>query len=135
MSSQTSNGIVQFRSAFDVPTTIAKLREALESHGATVFALIDFSGDAARAGLTMRAEQMLIFGNPKGGTPLMQVEPLVGLDLPMKALVWDDGQGATWMASNAPEYILSRHRLPEALASNLAGPLAILKTLAVQPSA
>lgn len=135
MSSQSSNGIVQFQSAFDVTTTIAKLRQAVEAHGAIVFALIDFSGDAARAGLTMRAEQMLIFGNPKGGTPLMQVEPLVGLDLPMKALVWDDGQGVTWIASNAPEYILARHRLPEALAGNLAGPLAILKQLSVNPAA
>jgi uncharacterized protein (DUF302 family) len=135
MSSQSNNGILQFQSAFDVPTTIAKLREAVESHGATVFALIDFSGDAARAGLTMRAEQMLLFGNPKGGTPLIQLEPVVGLDLPLKALVWDDGHGATWIACNTPEYILGRYRLPEALAGNLAGPLAILKSLALKPSA
>jgi uncharacterized protein (DUF302 family) len=133
MSSQPSNGIVQFRSAFDVATTISKLRQMLESKGVTVFAHIDYSGDAAKAGLTMRTEEMLIFGNPKGGTPLMQVEPLVGLDLPLKALVWNDEHGATWIASNAPEYILARHRLPEALAGNLAGPLQILRQLATNP--
>ncbi|WP_109124040.1 DUF302 domain-containing protein [Dyella sp. C11] len=128
--SSHANGIVQFRSAFDASTTIDKLRNAFESHGITVFAHIDFSGDAQRSGLTMRAEQMLIFGNPKAGTPLMQVEPLVGLDLPLKALVWDDEHGATWIACNTPEYILSRHRLPEALSANLSGPLAIIKSLA-----
>jgi uncharacterized protein (DUF302 family) len=133
MSTQNSSGIVQFRSAFDVATTIAKLRQALESHGITIFAHIDFSGDAARAGLTMHTEQMLIFGNPKAGTPLMQVEPVVGLDLPLKVLVWDDDQGNTWIASNAPEYILARHRLPEALAGNLSGPIAILRQLATNP--
>ncbi|AIF47133.1 hypothetical protein HY57_07525 [Dyella japonica A8] len=127
MSSPTRNGIMQFPSAFDVATTIDRLRQALESHGVTVFAHIDFSGDAARAGLAMRTEQMLIFGNPKAGTPLMQQESLAGLDLPLKALVWDDGQGATWVACNAPEYIIARHGLPDAMAANLAGPLPLLK--------
>lgn len=130
MSSQTDHGILQFRSSFDVPTTIERLRQALESHGVTVFAHIDFSGDAARAGLSMQAEQMLIFGNPKAGTPLMQQAPMSGLDLPLKVLVWDDGQGATWMACNAPEYIVARHGLPDALAANLAGPMPLLKQAA-----
>lgn len=127
MSSQPAHGIVQFRSAYDVATTIERIRQALESHGVTVFAHIDFSGDAARAGLSMQAEQMLIFGNPKAGTPLMQQVPLSGLDLPLKALVWDDGQGATWVACNAPDYIAARHGLPEALSANLASPLPLLK--------
>lgn len=135
MSSSSDNGIVQFRSPFDVATTIGKIREALQSHGVAVFAHIDFSGDAARAGLTMQAEQMLIFGNPKGGTPLMQKEPRVGLDLPLKALVWDDGQGGTWIACNAPEYIIARHGLPNAMVANLAGPLALLKQIANEPPA
>ncbi|QNK00259.1 DUF302 domain-containing protein [Dyella telluris] len=130
MSSQADHGIVQFRSSFDVATTIERLRQALESHGIMVFAHIDFSGDAARAGLTMQAEQMLIFGNPKAGTPLMQQVPLSGLDLPLKALVWDDGQGSTWVACNAPEYIVARHGLPDSLSANLAGPLPLLKQAA-----
>jgi uncharacterized protein (DUF302 family) len=135
MSSPADHGIVQFRSPFDVSTTIGKIRAALDSHGITVFALIDFSGDAVRAGLSMPAEQMLIFGNPKGGTPLMQQEPRAGLDLPLKALVWDDGQGASWIACNAPAYIIARHGLPEALAANLAGPLGLLQQIAAEPSA
>ena len=133
MSSQTSNGIVQFQSAFDVPTTIAKLREAVESHGAMVFALIDFSGDAARAGLTMRAEQMLIFGNPKGGTPLMQLEPVVGLDLPLKALVWQDASGSTWLSYNDPAWLAQRHGLSgtEVPIGNLTGALDVVAKAAV----
>lgn len=135
MSSPADHGIIEFRSPFDVSTTIDKIRAALDSHGITVFALIDFSGDAARAGLSMPAEQMLIFGNPKGGTPLMQQEPRAGLDLPLKALVWDDGQGASWIACNAPAYIIARHGLPEALAANLAGPLGLLQQIAAEPTA
>lgn len=134
MSNPSDNGIVQFHSPFDVTTTIDRIRATLDTHGITVFAQIDFSGDAARAGLNMPAEQMLIFGNPKGGTPLMQQEPRAGLDLPLKALVWDDGQGAAWIACNAPEYVIARHGLPEALAANLAAPLALLKKTIEQPA-
>jgi uncharacterized protein (DUF302 family) len=78
---------------------------------------------------------MVIFGNPKGGTPLMQQEPRAGLDLPLKALVWDDGQGGSWIACNAPEYIIARHGLPEALAANLAGPLSLLRKIVAAPAA
>ena len=85
-----------------------------------VFAHIDFSGDAARAGLAMRPEQMLIFGNPKAGTPLMVEAPVAGLDLPLKALVWEDTEGKSWIAYNDPQYIVRRHGLPPALAANLA---------------
>jgi len=130
MSSQAEHGIVQFRSSFDVTVTIDRIRAAFDAHGITVFAQIDFSGDAARAGLNLPAEQMLIFGNPKAGTPLMQQAPRAGLDLPLKVLVWADGQGASWIACNAPEYIVARHALPEALAANIAGPLALLKQAA-----
>jgi len=134
MSTENGNGVLQFRSAFDAATTIEKIRQALESHGVTVFAHIDFSGDAARAGLTMPPEQMLIFGNPKAGTPLMQQQPVSGLDLPLKVLVWDDAQGATWIACNTPEYIIARHGLPKAMAANLAGPLGILRQMAAPSS-
>lgn len=134
MSTQADHGIVQWHSPFDVTTTVERIRAALDAHGITVFAQIDFSGDAARAGLHMPDEQMLIFGNPRAGTPLMQKEPRAGLDLPLKALVWDDGQGATWIACNAPEYIVARHGLPEVLAANLAGPLALLKKIAGESS-
>lgn len=119
-------GIARLRSSRNVPQTIEKIEQVLNAHGVTIFANIDFSGDAARAGLSLRPEQMLIFGNPKAGTPLMQSAPEAGLDLPLKALVWEDDQGATWIGYNTPEYIVGRHGLPEPLVANLAGAIALL---------
>jgi uncharacterized protein (DUF302 family) len=127
--SHTDQGIVRIRSAQNVPQTMEKLDQLLRAHGLTIFARIDFSGDAARAGLTMRPEQMLIFGNPKGGTPLMQQAPTSGLDLPLKALVWEDDQGATWVGYNTPDYILQRHGLPSAMSANLAGAIPLLQQI------
>ena len=83
-------GITRMRSAHSVAQTVQRLESLLKERGVMIFARIDFSGDAARAGLTLREEQMLIFGNPKAGTPLMQSAPAAGLDLPLKALVWED---------------------------------------------
>ena len=123
----TDQGIVRIRSAQNVSQTMEKLEQLLRDHGLTIFARIDFSGDAARAGLTMRPEQMLIFGNPKGGTPLMQQAPTAGLDLPLKALVWEDDQGATWVGYNTPDYIVQRHGLPSAMSANLAGAIPLLQ--------
>lgn len=95
-----------------------------------MFARIDFSGDAARAGLTMRAEQMLIFGNPKAGTALMQATPVSGLDLPLKALAWENADGKTWLAYNTPECIVHGHNLPPALTANLAAAIPLLERAA-----
>jgi uncharacterized protein (DUF302 family) len=124
---QSDPGIVQIPSQHAVADTIDRLERLLKERGLIVFARIDFSGDAARAGLTMRPEQMLIFGNPKAGTPLMQAAPTSGIDLPMKALVWEDAGGKTWLAYNAPEYVVRRHGLAPALASNLAAPIPLLE--------
>src|SRR5215475_6534225 len=88
-------GIVRLPSQHSVATTLVRLESLLKERGIMIFARIDFSGDAARAGLTMRPEQMLIFGNPRAGTPLMQSVPAAGLDLPLKALVWEDAEGQT----------------------------------------
>ena len=95
-----------------------------------IFARIDFSGDAARAGLTMPPEQMLIFGNPKAGTPLMQSVPAAGLDLPLKALAWEDAEGHTQIAYNDPQYIIRRHGLDAALAANLAAVVPLIERAA-----
>ncbi|HET6555475.1 MAG TPA: DUF302 domain-containing protein [Dyella sp.] len=127
----TEKGVVLLRAAQDVPHTIDKLKALFAEHGISVFAHIDFSSDAAQAGMSMRQEQLLLFGNPKSGTPLMQAEPLVGLDLPLKVLVWDDPAGATWMASNSADYIVQRHGLPQASASALQGALSLLNQLAL----
>lgn len=123
-------GVIRFRSTLDVTKTIEGLEQVFASHGITVFARIDFSGDAQRAGLTMRPEQMLIFGNPKSGTPLMKLEPTIGLDLPLKALVWEDEHGDAWIACNAPEYIVGRHELGPETATYLAPAMAILQQFA-----
>lgn len=123
-------GVIRFRSTHEVTKTIEGLEEAFVSHGITVFARIDFSGDAQRAGLAMRPEQMLIFGNPKSGTPLMKMEPAIGLDLPLKVLVWEDDKGDAWIAWNTPEYIVGRHELGPETASYIAPAMAILQQFA-----
>lgn len=120
-------GVIRFRSALDVAKTIEGLEQAFASHGLTVFARIDFSGDAERAGLSLRPEKMLIFGNPKAGTLLMKMEPSIGLDLPLKALVWEDEHGDVWIACNTPEYIVGRHELGPETANHLAPAMAILR--------
>ncbi len=126
-------GCVRMRSTHSVPDTMGRLEATLAQHGIAVFARIDFSADAARVGLQMRPEQLLIFGNPKAGTPLMQQVPAVGLDLPLKVLVWEDEQGQTWMVYNDPRYILQRYGLDSSLAERLAGALALLEVAAGTP--
>ena len=118
--SPTESGIVRIASQHSVAATLERLEAALRAREVKIFARIDFSGDAGRAGLSMRAEQMLIFGNPKAGTPLMQAAPAVGLDLPVKALVWEDADAKVWVAYNDPHYVVRRHGLADALAANLA---------------
>jgi uncharacterized protein (DUF302 family) len=127
---QPARGFTQIRSAHDVATTLQRLEDIVKAHGLTVFARIDFSGDAARAGLSMRPEEMLIFGNPKAGTPLLQAAPTVGLDLPLKALVWQDESGTTWIACNDAGYVLQRHGLPSSFEANIAGAAALLAQVA-----
>jgi uncharacterized protein (DUF302 family) len=122
----SDDGIIRIPSRHNVAKTIERLQTLLKERGIRVFAHIDFSGDAARAGLTMRPEQMLIFGNPKAGTPLMVESPAAGLDLPLKALVWEDTEGKSWIAYNDPQYIVRRHGLSAALAANLAAAVPIV---------
>jgi uncharacterized protein (DUF302 family) len=122
----SDDGIIRMPSHHNVAKTMERLQTLLKERGILVFAHIDFSADAARAGLTMRPEQMLIFGNPKAGTPLMVESPAAGLDLPLKALVWEDTEGKSWIAYNDPQYIVRRHGLSAALAANLAAAVPIV---------
>jgi uncharacterized protein (DUF302 family) len=115
------NGIVDVRSRYPVPETLARLEEILKDKGITVFALIDHSGEAEKAGLKMRPTQLLVFGSPKAGTPLMVAAPRLAIDLPLKALAWQDEKGQVWLSYNAPEYLQQRHGFPEALVKNIAG--------------
>lgn len=123
-------GLVRLASRHSVATTIDRLEARLQQRGILVFARIDFSGDAARAGLLMQPEQMLIFGNPKAGTPLMLQVPAVGLDLPLKALAWEDAEAKVWLAYNDPQYIVRRYDMELALAANLAGVVPIIEAAA-----
>ena len=130
MNGTIDTGITRITSQHSVTTTLERLESLLKERGVMVFARIDFSGDAARAGLTMRPEQMLIFGNPKAGTPLMQSAPAAGLDLPLKALVWQDANGQTQVAYNDPQYIIRRHGLDAAFAANLAAVVPLIERAA-----
>lgn len=120
-------GLVQLQSHHPVAATLDRLESMLKERGVLVFARIDFSGDADRAGLRMRPEQMLIFGNPRAGTPLMLAVPASGLDLPLKLLVWEAADGKVWAAYNSPEYVVQRHGVPAGLAANLAAVVPLIE--------
>jgi uncharacterized protein (DUF302 family) len=120
------NGIVSLLSGHPVKETVAKIEAILSGKGVKLFALIDHSGEAEAAGLQMRPTKLLIFGNPKGGTPLMLAAPTVAIDLPLKLLVWEDAEGKTWITYNDPKYLVARHSVPEDLLSNIA----LIETLA-----
>ena len=127
---QADRGFVRIRSHSSVQATADRLESLLKARGVLVFARIDFSADAARAGLTMPAEQLLIFGNPKAGTPLMLAAPTAGLDLPLKALIWEEPDGTTCIAYNDPQYVVRRHGLPASLAANLAAVVPLIERAA-----
>jgi uncharacterized protein (DUF302 family) len=116
-----ASGIIDVPSHYSVPETVARLEWILKEKGLTVFALVDHSGEAEKAGLTMRPAQLLIFGSPKGGTPLMVAAPRLAIDLPLKALAWQDEQGQVWLSYNSPEYLQQRHGFPVDLLKNIAG--------------
>jgi uncharacterized protein (DUF302 family) len=115
-----AEGMIDVSSRYSVPETLARLQSMLKEKGITVFALIDHSGEAEKAGLSMRPTQLLIFGSPKGGTPLMVAVPRLAIDLPLKALAWQDEQGKVWLSYNSPEYLQQRHGFPADLMKNIA---------------
>ena len=115
----TNNGIVNKPSHHSVDETLAKLQTILQAKGIAVFALVDHSGEAAKVGMKMRPTKLVIFGNPKGGTPLMLAAPTIAIDLPLKILIWEDDQGKVWVSYNTTEYLTERHGLPPHLAQNI----------------
>ena len=120
MATATNNGIVNKPSKHAVEQTVEVLQNILKSKGVAVFALIDHSGEAEKVGLKMRPTKLLIFGNPKAGTPLMLASPSSAIDLPLKLLVWEDAQSKVWVSYNSPEYLRERHGLPQELMQNIA---------------
>ena len=113
-------GIVSRPSSFAVEKTLERLQAAIHSRNLTLFAQIDHSDEARRVGLIMQEAHILIFGNPKGGTPLMIASPLLALDLPLKVLVWQSADERVWVSSNSVAYLRDRYTIPQDLVGNLA---------------
>jgi uncharacterized protein (DUF302 family) len=120
-------GLVQIPSRYSVDETLQRLESAFAIRGLQVFARVDHSGEAEKVGMKMRPTKLLIFGSPKSGTPLMVAAPTLAIDLPLKALVWEDETGKVWLAYNSPEYLRERHGVPSELINNLAGAGALME--------
>jgi uncharacterized protein (DUF302 family) len=127
----SANGIVDTLSNHSVDETVERLKGILQAKGVTLFALVDHSGEAEKIGMKMRPTKLLIFGNPKGGTPLMLAAPSSAIDLPLKILVWEDANEKVWISYNSLTYLKERHGLPEELMANIA----VVEKLAAQAGA
>lgn len=121
------NGMVHLASAYSVAETVSRLERIVGQKGLTVFARIDHGGAAAAVGLTMPPAQVLIFGNAKAGTPVMVAAPTAAIDLPLKALAWEDAEGNVRLSYNSPEYLGQRHEIPAELLANIRGLPTILE--------
>src|SRR5580704_3456180 len=115
------NGLLQVASKYSVDETVRRLEAVLGERGLTVFAVVDHSGEAEKAGLKMRPTKLVIFGSPKAGTPVMVAAPTIAIDLPLKVLVAQDVEGKVWVSYNSPEFLQQRHGVPEDLIKNIAG--------------
>ena len=130
MTPHKGRGLVDLPSKHSVDETVEKLKGILQSKGVTLFAMIDHSGEAAKAGLKMRPTKLLIFGNPKSGTPVMLAAPSSAIDLPLKILIWEDAQQKVWVTYNSPAYLRERHDFPPELVQNIAVVEALAKAAA-----
>ena len=128
MTPNGDKGIIDTPSSHSVDETVEKLKGILQAKGVTLFALIDHNGEAEKVGMKMRPTKLLIFGNPKAGTPLMLAAPSSAIDLPLKILIWEDAQGKAWVTYNSPVYLQERHSLPSELLQNIG----IVETLAAK---
>ena len=115
----SGRGVVSKPSAHSVEETVDRLEAVLREKNIHIFVRIDQRAEAEKAGIEMPAMELLIFGNPKGGTPLMLAEPTIGIDLPLKALAWEDRDGKVWLSYNAPEYLQDRFSISEDLIKNI----------------
>ena len=120
MTSNPDSGIVTVPAKHSVDQTVEKLEATLQAKGVKLFAVIDHSGEAERAGMHLRPTKLLIFGNPKAGTPLMVASPTAAIDLPLKILVWEDDSGQVQISYNSPAYLQTRHGFPDELVKNIA---------------
>jgi uncharacterized protein (DUF302 family) len=123
---QAADGMIEVKSASSVKDTISKFEAVAKERGQIIFARVDHAAGAKKVGVTLRPTELLIFGNPQGGTPLMECAQSVGIDLPMKALAWEDASGQVWLGYNDPQYLVTRHGAKECapVAAKLAKALA-----------
>ena len=128
MALNSDTGIVDIPSNHSVDQTVERLKAILNAKGVTLFALVDHSGEAEKAGMKMRPTKLLIFGSPNAGTPVMLAAPSIAIDLPLKVLVWEDISGKVWVSYNSPEYLQQRHDIPVELMQNIE----VLETLAAK---
>ncbi len=119
MTAQKGSGLIDIRSSHSVDETVEKLKGILQAKGIALFALVDHSGAAIKAGMKMRPTKLLIFGNPKAGTPVMLAAPSSAIDLPLKILIWEDAQGKVWVTYNSLAYLQERHNLPPEVLPNI----------------
>jgi uncharacterized protein (DUF302 family) len=125
-----ADGLTTVRSSYGPKETMDRLETEVKAKGMTIFARIDHAAGATEVGLSLRPTEVLIFGNPKGGTPLMQAVHTIGIDLPLKALVWQDASGITWLAYNDPGWLAKRHGLGNEAAVAVSGMTAALAAVA-----
>lgn len=128
MSRASDTDMTHLSSPYSVPETLQRVESLLQEKGVTIFCRIDHSGEAEKAGLKMRPTQLIIFGSPRSGTPVMVASPTIAIDLPLKTLIWEDDAGKVWVSYNNPEYLQQRHNVPAELAKNISGAGALLQS-------
>ena len=112
MDTTIANGMLHLSSPYSVPETLRRIESLLQEKGLAIFCRVDHSGEAEKTGLKMHPTQLILFGSPKAGTPVMVASPTIAIDLPLKALVWEDAGGKVWVSYNRPEYLQQRHNVP-----------------------
>jgi uncharacterized protein (DUF302 family) len=132
---ESGRGIERVESSRGFDQTIEQFEKLLADRGMTLFAKIDFTSDAKKSGLEMPRTLLLVFGNPRGGTPVMVAAPSSALDLPLKVLIANDADGKVWLSYNTPEYLAGRHDIPAELVKNIAGIRVLVQTAAAHGAA
>jgi uncharacterized protein (DUF302 family) len=126
MAPTPDNGMQHLSSPYSVAETLQRVESVLKEKGLTIFCRIDHSGEAEKVGLKMHPTRLILFGSPKGGTPVMVASPTIAIDLPLKALIWEDAGGKVWVSYNSPEYLQQRHNVPADLIKNISAAGALL---------
>jgi len=130
-----AEGLITIQSSYGPMDTMNRLEAEVKAKGMAIFARIDHAAGAAEVGMSLRPTELLVFGSPKGGTPLMQSAQTIGIDLPLKALVWQDASGKTWLSYNDPSWLAERHGLGSEVKATVSGLAAALSALAKRATA